>query len=198
MHFSRLFSTCTNACIVLAFLAARASAYFVITAPSQDTQWVNGASNRVTWVKGVQDGIDEFDVELSRMSEDGLTFVARNVPSKGFSLNLMLQDVPPGDDYFLIFINSTHGVMYATSDRFTILAASSQPSGTVLGPDPSVATVLVSGSPNPTLSFATTFPATDSGALQRWGSGPHAQGQLIGLLCVTTLSVLGAVWTLIW
>lgn len=110
----------------------------------------------------------------------------------------MLQDVPPGDDYFLIFINSTHGVMYATSDRFTILDSSSTPNGTVLAPDPSAATVLVSGSPNPTLTFATTFPAIDSGALPRWGSGPHAQGQLVGLLSVTTLSILGALWTLFW
>lgn len=64
------------------------TAYFVITAPTQDTQWVNGAANRVTWSKGVQDGIDEFDVELSRMTSDGLTFVARNGESRHKSILL--------------------------------------------------------------------------------------------------------------
>ena len=54
------------------------SAYFVITEPPYAREWRNGQANLVTWVKGVMDGIDNFDVEISRLSEDGLTFVARN------------------------------------------------------------------------------------------------------------------------
>jgi len=54
------------------------SAYFIISEPTLSTQWVNGAPNLVTWNKGVQDGIDTFDVEMARLNSDGLTFVARD------------------------------------------------------------------------------------------------------------------------
>jgi hypothetical protein len=53
-------------------------AYFVITEPTRSSQWENGVANPVTWTKGVNDGIVMVDVELSRLSQDGLIFVARN------------------------------------------------------------------------------------------------------------------------
>ena len=77
----------------------------------------------------------------------------------------MLLDVPPGNDYFLLFINSTHGVMHATSSKFTVLASSATPSVIPPSPATSVPTVTVSGAPNPTQPFATTFAALPNGAI---------------------------------
>ncbi|CAA7262353.1 unnamed protein product [Cyclocybe aegerita] len=176
--FANVFSTYTTACIVLAFLAAQTSAYFIINEPSANRQWTNNAANLVSWSKGVLDGIHGFDVEMARMSQDGLMLIARNVPAKQKSLNLLLLDVPPGDDYFLIFINSTHGVMHATSPRFTVLAPSSTPSSTPPTLAAGVPTVTVSGGPNPTLNFATTFPAMSWG---RWEGGTC--GWVLGRVC---------------
>lgn len=56
----------------------RLSAYFVINQPTSSTQWSNGAANLVSWTKGLEDGIDAFDVELARLTDDGLIFVARD------------------------------------------------------------------------------------------------------------------------
>ena len=39
---------------------------------------MNGATNVVTWTKGVGDGVDGVDIEMSRLSQDGLIFVARD------------------------------------------------------------------------------------------------------------------------
>ncbi|KIK06341.1 hypothetical protein K443DRAFT_674326 [Laccaria amethystina LaAM-08-1] len=195
MRPSNLFSKCINACFVLTFLANPTSSYFIITEPAAGRQWVNGATNLVTWEKGVLDGIYGFDIEMARMSQDGLMKLARNVPSASNAINIQLQDVPAGDDYFLIFINSTHGVMYASSSRFTILAASSTPTSPAPSPDAKVSTVAVSGGPNPTAQFATTFPAIASAAAVRWEVGME---HLAGLLSVTIGVVFGATWTLLW
>lgn len=34
--------------------------------------------NLVSWVKGVGDGIDGVDIEMSRLSQDGLIYVAKD------------------------------------------------------------------------------------------------------------------------
>lgn len=182
---------------VLGCLVARTSAYFVITEPTSSTVWVNGAASLISWKKGLLDGVDTFDIEMTRLSQDGLTFIARDVPTTtGNSLNILLQDIPAADDYFLLFINSTHGIMYSTSSRFTILDASgsssansSQPS-----PDSSAPTVTVSGSPNPTNAFATTFPPVANGVKAGWDSATTSQA--VSLMCVLTACLMGAAWTI--
>ncbi|KAF8882862.1 hypothetical protein BD779DRAFT_1647965 [Infundibulicybe gibba] len=183
--------TCSSACMVLICLVLRTSAYFMVSDPNSGTQWVNGNSYSVTWTKGVLDGIDVVDIEMARLGQDGLTFIARNVPSTSGSLNVQIQDVPAGDDYFLIFLDSTHGVMYATSQRFSILPASSTPTGTAKSPDGKVATVTVSGKPDPTVAFVTTFPAVVSGARGLLAT----TDQICGLLTVLVACLLGAAWT---
>ncbi|KAF9456911.1 hypothetical protein BDZ94DRAFT_1314710 [Collybia nuda] len=192
MRLSNIVGTCASVSVVVGCLAARAAAYFVITEPTRESQWTNGVANPVTWRKGVLDGIAGFDVEMARLSQDGLTFVARNVPSKSASLNILLQDVPPGDDYFLIFINSTHGVMHATSPRFAVLPASSPAKASQPTAIPDAPTVTVSGAPNPTRPFATTFAAAENGVLASLGSA----GQAWGLASVTAGCLAGALWTL--
>ncbi|KAF8188724.1 hypothetical protein BJ912DRAFT_926333 [Pholiota molesta] len=191
---SHLLARCTSACIVLAFLISRVSAsYFVITEPQAQTQWVNGGSYLVSWSKGLLDDVYGFDVELTRLSNDGLTLVAMNVPATQGKLNIMLQNVPAGDDYFLLFINSTHGVMHATSPRFAVLAAGASASAApALTAAPGVPTVTVSGAPNPTMQFATTFPALPSrgerlsplGGGAPWVWAVTGLGVLLGAVCV--------------
>jgi hypothetical protein len=50
----------------------------MITTPSTTSVWQNGAANVVTWTKGLLDNIHEFDVEIARLSQDGLIFVAKD------------------------------------------------------------------------------------------------------------------------
>lgn len=55
------------------------------------------------------------------------------------------------DDYYFVFLNVTHGVVYSVSERFTILdsTTASANSSAVLAPDASKPTVTVTGSPGP-------------------------------------------------
>ncbi|KAK0200655.1 hypothetical protein DFS33DRAFT_1353974 [Desarmillaria ectypa] len=177
-------------------VATAASAYFFVTEPTEGGQWRNGEVNVISWEKGVLDGVDSFDVEMTRLSEDGLTYIASTVPAdktSPSSLNVYITDIPAGDDYFLLFLNSTHGVMYNTSPRFSILNSSSTPtstSGSNPTPDSAAPTVTVSGSPNPTQGFVTTFAAVSSAlpTLVEWtalvGIGAALVAGLGGALCV--------------
>ncbi|PIL25687.1 hypothetical protein GSI_11437 [Ganoderma sinense ZZ0214-1] len=167
-----------------------ANSYFVINTPTTGVQWSNDAVNPITWTKGLLDGVTSVDVELARMNEDGIIFVARDVPASTSTgaLNLFLRDVPAGDDYYLLFINSTHGVMYAASQRFAIADTGN---GSVPSPA-SAATVTVSGGPNPTAGFATTFPAAANGvAAPGWRAVEGARTQLGLMAGVVAACVLG-------
>ena len=152
---------------------------------------------------------------MTRQSQDGLFLIARNgkyfffLPQQYFrnlihalylvlaqpgAINIFLIDVPPADDYYLLLINSTIGLMVATSCQFSILAASSTPSPSPPSPVGSVPTVTVSGAPNLTAAmFATTF-ATLPGSAVALFSTTQVYGLLITLLGCT----LGATLTLGW
>jgi len=173
------------ACLVLSSLVLPISAYFVVKSPKLHDQWVDGEIHKAAWVKGL-DGINNFDIILSRLSTTSLIPIAKNVPSADksqTSMNILLQDVPPADDYFMFFCNSTNGAQYATSQRFSVLSAGS--SGNMSSAtNPKAATVTVSGAPNPTQAFAMTF------ALASSGSSRLTPGQTWGVLTVGC--VLGA------
>ena len=62
------------------------AAYFVINTPANGIQWSNNAVNPVSWTKGLLDGVTSVDVELARLSTDGLIFVAKD----GTSLVLLI------------------------------------------------------------------------------------------------------------
>jgi len=64
--------------IVLIFYDYFTAGYFLIDEPALKREWSNNAANLVSWQKGVLDGIYGFDVEMARMSTDGLMLVARN------------------------------------------------------------------------------------------------------------------------
>jgi hypothetical protein len=148
--------------LLLNLFPLAAHGYFEVTAPTKSVQWSNGQTYPVSWGKGVLDGINYLDLELTRMSVDGLTLIARDVPAASGGINLALDSIPPGDDYFLLFVNSTHGVMYATSPQFSIISSGS--GNTSAQPIPKKPTVTISGAPNPTAQFVATFGAT-SGAV---------------------------------
>ncbi|THG94064.1 hypothetical protein EW145_g8219, partial [Phellinidium pouzarii] len=103
--------------LALGPLSSRADmgSYFQFIQPTTGTEWVNGKTNPILWQKGLLDGVVNFDLEIARLSEDGVIFAALNVNANSGKLNLFIQDVPAGDDYYLLFINSTHGGMYAIS-----------------------------------------------------------------------------------
>ncbi|KAI0298022.1 hypothetical protein B0F90DRAFT_1867904 [Multifurca ochricompacta] len=144
---------------------------FQVTAPTKGTQWVNGQTYPVTWTKGLLDGIELFDLELTRMNTEGLVLVARDGESLYLRLNIQINSVPPGDDYFLLFLNSTHGVLYGNSQSFSIVNSGSGNSS--VNPLPSKPTVTVSGGPNPTAQFATTF-AQSANGVRPWRPTPAA------------------------
>jgi len=154
--------------LVFSLLSSVHAQYFIVNQPAASASWANGSPYPFAWTKGLLDGIDTFDIELTRLSEDGLILVAQTVPATYNTLNIILQDVPEGDDYFLVCLNSTHSLIYAISSRFTITNSSSVSNPS---PNPSVPTVTVSGAPNPLNQFATTLgPIANSG-----GSLVHAE-----------------------
>ncbi|KAL4071478.1 hypothetical protein V8B97DRAFT_2006977 [Scleroderma yunnanense] len=180
----------TSLVLSLVLFLSSIHAYFIVTQPSASASWANGSPYPVTWVKGLEDGIDAFDVELMQMHSDGLYLVAKNVPTSYTSLNVFLQDVPPGDDYFLLCLNSTHGVTYAVSSRFTVANSSSSSSN----PKPvSAPTVTVSGTPDPLKLFATTLGPAANGVR---GFLAGDERGMWGMLVMLGVAVFSGVWTL--
>src|SRR5258708_726973 len=118
--------------------------------------------------------------------------VSPTVPAKPPQLNIMIQNAPAGDDYFLIFLNSTHGILHATSHRFSILAANTSPSSSPPSPAANVPTITINGSPNPTQQFATTFPALASNAWKT--SVGIGAPQVLALVMTMVGCVFGAMW----
>lgn len=168
--------------------------YFIITQPAAGTQWANGAANLVTWTKGVGDGIDGIDIEMSRLSQEGLIFIARDAPTKPGAINIFVQDLPPANDYYLLFLNSTSGNMFASSQQFSIGSTANSSATT----NPNVPTVTVSGAPNPTDVFATTFPPNSNGvARPGWQAFQGAGPQMIALASALMACLLGGAVTLL-
>jgi len=141
---------------------AIATTYFNIQEPQAGRQWPNGVANPVQWKKGLLDDVPYFDIEIGRLSVDGILLVATNVPATFTALNIYFDSVPTGDDYYMTFMNHTQGATHAISPQFSIVDSVSSDKGTQPSPVANVPTVTVSGAPNPTATFATAFPDTGS------------------------------------
>jgi len=176
---------------------AMAPSYFYITKPAAGDQWTQGQPHAATWIHAV-DGVDIVDVELARMSTSGLLLAAREVPTRWGALNLLLGEVPPGDDYYLIFLNVTHGLVYSISDQFTILpaAVSSSNSSAEVDPDSVHPTVTVTGSPGPTMAFAATFGPQAAGAAALWRGLADGRTSM-GMFYALVLGVIAGVWLVV-
>jgi len=109
------------------------------------------------------------------------------------TLNVAFTDVPAGDDYFLLFLNSTHGLMYGNSPKFSIVASSSNASSHAVSGKP---TVTISGAPNPTAAFVTTFPPTNGG-FASWEALSGLTASVIGLVGVLSAGFLGGAWAVL-
>ncbi|KAG6378314.1 hypothetical protein JVT61DRAFT_14035 [Boletus reticuloceps] len=188
---------------------------FVVDQPSGSASWANGSPYPFKWTKGLLDGVNAFDVELSRLQEDGLILLAKDgkptpyptrrpschrqidshdppVPATYTTLNILLQDVPAGDDYFIVCFNSSNSIIYSVSSRFTIATSSSGQSNPK--PDPSVPTVTASGPPNPLNGFASTLgPSANSGNSL---TSPNTRVLGLGGIVVLSAALLGGVMTL--
>lgn len=90
------------------------------------------------------------------------------VPVSMGGVNLQVDDLPTADDYYVVFINASNGVILSLSSRFSILpgdgnaeeAEDGQKGMMVVanvGPDRSKPTVTVEGPPTPTDIWAFTF-----------------------------------------
>ncbi|KAJ2926180.1 hypothetical protein H1R20_g10916, partial [Candolleomyces eurysporus] len=132
--------------------------------------------------------------ELVRINVDGLILVAKNVPSKPGGLNIYLENVPAGDDYVLVFMNSTHGVLQGSSQRFAILPSSGSPTSAPIAPVDKAVTVSVTSGPNPTAFFATTLPALPWSAATNLRVGG---GAMCGVLGMAGVALLSAGWILL-
>ncbi|KIK35439.1 hypothetical protein CY34DRAFT_812163 [Suillus luteus UH-Slu-Lm8-n1] len=166
-------------------------AYFVVNQPGSSTSWKNGSPYPVTWTLGLQDGIDTFDIEITRLSRGGIYFVAKALPITMSSLNVVLEDVPAGDDYFLICMNSTVGRTYSVSSRFSVTDANATGSN----PSPASApTVTISGTPGPLSHFAQTFgPSTNGVARPGW---PGIRNQVTAITVAVGAALIGGVMVL--
>ncbi|KAG1726739.1 hypothetical protein EDD22DRAFT_982791 [Suillus occidentalis] len=127
---------------------------FGVNQPGSSTSWKNGSPYPVTW-------------DITRLSRGGIYFVAKALPITMSSLNVVLQDVPAGDDYFLICMNATVGRTYSVSSRFSVTDANATGSNPM-------------AHPGPLSAFAQTFgPATNGVARPGW-PGIRNQLPLIG------------------
>ncbi|KAH7882015.1 hypothetical protein F5I97DRAFT_386132 [Phlebopus sp. FC_14] len=178
--------------LLLSLVTSIHAQYFVVNQPSASSSWANGSPYPVSWTKGLLDGIDSFDIELVRLSQDGLLLVAKDVPSTFNTLNVVLQDVPTGDDYFVLCLNSTHGVTYAVSSRFSVTNSSSGHSNP--GPDPSAPTATVSGPPDPLKQFAVTLGPAANGVRGLWVQNHVATWSAAAVTGATFLCGLLTLW----
>lgn len=141
--------------------------YFIVTSPAKNSTWINSGLNVVRWVSA-KEGVTSFDLQLVRLSSDGVIPIAKTVPTNWLAMNVYLTDTPPGDDYFLMFLNSEDSSMYSISPRFMIFSNGTAATGAVASNNAPISTVTVSGAPNPTMQFAQTFAV--SKASTTWGS----------------------------
>ena len=131
---------------------------------------------------------------LAILSRNEPKFFLRTVPAAPGSVNIFLNGIPDGDDYYLLFLNSTHGIMYGSSQQFSI---SNSGNGSNPSPNPTAATITVSGTPNPTAAFATTFPPSSNGvSAPGWKLVEQSSTQILALTSVL-LCVLAGAWTVL-
>ncbi|KZT08992.1 uncharacterized protein LAESUDRAFT_636630, partial [Laetiporus sulphureus 93-53] len=155
--------------------------------PTAGTKWANGKTNLLSWQSGLLEDLDEFDIEMQRFSVAGLSYVAHNVPATMNSLNIYLDNVPTGDDYYVMFLNWTGGTLYATSDAFTVASTGTATS------DPSAPTISLTHKPNTVEQFAATF---SSSGLRGWTMPQGSSFQLLVALCAVAIGILGGALTL--
>ncbi|KAJ9108030.1 hypothetical protein QFC20_003599 [Naganishia adeliensis] len=141
---------------------------------AQESPWVLGKDNAVTWSMGGDLGITEFDIQLHNFNKSvmvGFLQLAQNVPVQkwasgskkgqyGGELSVDLpQNMATGDGFSLIFMNTKSGNVYYKTPKFPIYAAASQPSNysaPVLPSGTPATTAVITDMPNPTQQWGVT------------------------------------------
>lgn len=106
---------------------------------------------------------------------------------KGASSNPLFKHIHPHvstfrDDYFVVLLDSGGSTIYSLSNRFSISSSASAASAALTSP---VATVTVSGAPNPTMAFAATFAVSSATRMVASGA-PWAS---LGAVVASTVAV---------
>ncbi|WVQ65950.1 uncharacterized protein L199_004128 [Kwoniella botswanensis] len=149
--------------------------YWPVTNPSETNPWVIGNKNLVAWKTGGGTGIESFDIQLHNSNRTimvGFLPIALRVPMEklpgkkyyGGEIEVDLVDgLPTGDGFFLIFMNTYHGEVYAKSPKFSIYATKPD---NYTDPDLPTATVTATLTtvPNPTQQWAMTLNGIDPDA----------------------------------
>ena len=110
-------------------------------------------------------------------------------------MNLFLQDVPATDGYYLLFPNSTPGVMFTFSSKFAIRDSSSN--ATATSPHPEASTVTISGGPNPLKNFVTTFPTNAKRVESARMGWQGVRMQVLAAVVSVVMCVVGGVVTVL-
>lgn len=95
LAFSTVYAQCKGPFDRLSNRCAELESDFIIDQPSASTEWANGSPFPVSWTMGLLDNINSFDVELTRLNQDGLFFVALNGKPHQISDPNQIQLAPP-------------------------------------------------------------------------------------------------------
>ncbi|KAK8858445.1 hypothetical protein IAR55_002672 [Kwoniella newhampshirensis] len=150
--------------------------YWPVAYPNANYPWVIGQKNLLSWLTGGATGIDSFDIQLhngNRTVMTGFIPIALRVPMErlptgrknyGGEIEVDLDtSIPTGDSFFLIFMNTYHGEVYAKSPKFSIYP--SQPDNYTSADLPTATvTATLTNAPNPTQQWAVTLNGIDADA----------------------------------
>ncbi|KAJ6585389.1 hypothetical protein B0H19DRAFT_420126 [Mycena capillaripes] len=93
---------------------------------------VSEGSLTINWTTSTSDPAGTFSIELNHPSFNSALAIANNVDASSLSKTIPLPVVPPQDGYSITFVDiSDINAVFATSQTFTIGAASSTQSVTV-------------------------------------------------------------------
>ncbi|WVO15785.1 hypothetical protein L204_103447 [Cryptococcus depauperatus] len=156
---------------LLPFAAAgsMSTIYWPVSYPNPSYPWVIGQKNLLSWVTGGGSGVQSFDIQLHNANKSvmvGFLPIALRVPmdrlptghkNYGGEIEVDLDKaVPVGDGFYLIFMNTYHGEVYAKSKKFSILNATPSNYTSVDLPTATI-TASLSAAPNPTQQWAITM-----------------------------------------
>ncbi|AAW43128.1 hypothetical protein CNBD4010 [Cryptococcus deneoformans B-3501A] len=162
---------------LIPFVSAGVSTiYWPVSNPDPSNPWVIGEKNLLAWTTGSGTGVQSFDVQLHNSNRSvmvGFLPIALRVPMErlpsgyknyGGEMEVDLgSNIPTGDGFYLLFMNTYHGEVYAKSKKFSIYASTPANFTSADLPTATV-TATLSEAPNPTQQWAITLNGVDQDA----------------------------------
>ncbi|ORY31448.1 hypothetical protein BCR39DRAFT_526817 [Naematelia encephala] len=158
------------------FAGTVSTIYWPISSPDTNNPWIVGQKNLLAWKTGGGSGVESFDIQLHNWNKtimNGFIPIALRVPMErlptgrhnyGGEIEVDLDlDMPTGEGFSLIFMNTLHGQVYTKSKPFSILASTPD---NYTSPDLPTATVTatITTLPNPQQEYAVTLNGIDPDA----------------------------------